>query len=276
VSESSQIVEVTPAEVRHMVVGEQRSVEPAGLYLDLLKKALTNTIYTAEPGEESEAAFVRGFIDHYIQGPAVSMLPLARFDNLQFCIDDVLKKGVPGDLIETGVWRGGATIFMRAMLKARGVTDRLVWVADSFEGLPEPDADRFPIEAETHNGALMTKVYDRFAADLEAVKSNFRAYGLLDDQVRFLKGWFKDTLPSAPISSLAIVRLDGDYYESTMDALTNLYDKLSVGGYAIIDDYAEDAWTHCRQAVDEFRRQRGIDEPMIQVDSKCFYWRRDH
>src|SRR6185437_12691524 len=154
VSESSQIIEVTPAEVRHMVVGEQRSVEPAGLYLDLLKKALTNTIYTAEPGEESEAAFVRGFIDHYIQGPAVSMLPLARFDNLQFCIDDVLKKGVPGDLIETGVWRGGATIFMRAMLKARSVTDRLVWVADSFEGLPEPDADRFPIEAETHNGAL--------------------------------------------------------------------------------------------------------------------------
>ena len=86
-----------------MVVGEQRSVEPAGLYLDLLKKALTNTIYNAEPGEESEAAFVRGFIDHYIQGPAVSMLPLARFDNLQFCIDDVLKKGVPSDLIETDV-----------------------------------------------------------------------------------------------------------------------------------------------------------------------------
>jgi Macrocin-O-methyltransferase (TylF) len=156
------------------------------------------------------------------------------------------------------------------------VTDRTVWVADSFEGLPEPDAEKFPIEAETHNGALMAKVYDHFAVDLEAVRSNFRAYGLLDDQVRFLKGWFKDTLPNAPISSLAIMRLDGDYYESTTDALTNLYDKLSVGGYAIIDDYAEDAWTHCRQAVDEFRRHRNIDEPMIQVDSKCFYWKRDH
>jgi hypothetical protein len=211
-------------EERDMVIGEQRTDNAVGLYLDLLKKALTNTIYAAEPFEESEAAFVRGFIDHYIQGPAVSMLPLARFDNLQFCVDDVVKNGVPGDLIETGVWRGGATIFMRAILKARGVTDRLVWVADSFEGLPEPDAGRFPIEAETHNGALMTKVYGRFAADLEAVKSNFRAYGLLDGQIRFLKGWFKDTLPSAPISALAIMRLDGDYYESTMDALTNLYD----------------------------------------------------
>ncbi len=259
-----------------MVIEQQERDTAVNLYLDLLKKALTNTIYTMEPQEESEATFVRGFIDHYIQGTAISMLPLARLDSLQFCIDDVLKNGVPGDLIETGVWRGGATIFMRAMLKARGVTDRTIWVANSFEGLPEPDAEKFPIEAETHSGALMTKVYDHFAVDLEAVKSNFRAYGMLDNQVRFLKGWFKDTLPKAPISSLAIMRLDGDYYESTADALTNLYDKLSVGGYAIIDDYAEDAWTHCRKAVDDFRQHRNIQEPMIQVDLKCFYWKRDH
>ena len=259
-----------------MILDKQKHNNAVNLYLDLLKKALTNTIYTTEPREESEATFVRGFIDHYIQGSAISMLPLARLDNLQFCIDEVLKNAVPGDLIETGVWRGGATIFMRAMLKARGVTDRTVWVANSFEGLPEPDAEQFPIEAETHSGALMTKVYDHFAVDLEAVRSNFRAYGLLDEQVRFLKGWFKDSLPSAPIASLAIMRLDGDYYESTMDALTNLYDKLSIGGYAIIDDYAEDAWTHCRQAVDGFRREREIDEPMIQVNSKCYYWKRAH
>jgi hypothetical protein len=70
------------------------------------------------------------------------------------------------------------------------------------------------------------------------------------------------------------MRLDGDYYESTMDALTNLYDKLSVGGYAIIDDYGEDTWTYCRKAVDDFRREHGIKEPMIRVDSKCFFWQR--
>jgi hypothetical protein len=259
-----------------MSTGVQKDDHAVGLYLDLLKKTLTNTIYQAEPGEESEATFVRGFIDHYIQGTAISMLPLARLDNLQSCIGDVLRNDVPGDLIETGVWRGGATIFMRAMLKAHRVTDRIVWVADSFEGLPEPDAEKFPIEAETHSGSLMTKVYDHFAVDIEAVKSNFRAYGMLDNQVRFLEGWFKDTLPTAPISSLAIMRLDGDYYESTTDALTNLYDKLSVGGYAIIDDYAEDAWTHCRRAVDDFRRRRNIREPLIQVDSKCFFWKREH
>jgi Macrocin-O-methyltransferase (TylF) len=151
---------------------------------------------------------------------------------------------------------------------------RSVWVADSFEGLPEPDAQRFPLEAKAHNGTVMTKAYKHFAVGIEDVQRNFRAYGMLDQQVRFLKGWFKDTLPAAPIERIAVMRLDGDYYESTMDGLVNLYDKLSVGGYAIIDDYGEDSWTYCRRAVDEFRKTRGIGDPMIRVDSKCYYWQR--
>jgi len=245
------------------------------LYLDLLKKSLTNTLRKSEPDVEAEHwQFVPNFVQHYIKGDAVSMLPMARFDNLQACIADVVRSNVPGDLIETGVWRGGATIFMRAMLKALGVTDRTVWVADSFEGLPNPDADKYPVEAKTHTGKVMTSVYNHFAVSLEDVRSNFEAYGMLDEQVRFLKGWFKDTLPEAPINTLAISRLDGDYYESTMDALVNLYHKLSVGGYVIVDDYGEDRWTYCRKAVDDFRRECGIVEPMIQVDSKCFYWQR--
>ena len=248
---------------------------PIELYLDLLKKSLTNTIFDEEPDADAknQAAYVHGFVHHYIKGAAISMLPLARFDNLQACIADVLAHGIPGDLIETGVWRGGATIFMRAMLKAHAVTDRHVWVADSFEGLPEPDAARFPTEAKFHQGAMM-KVYNNLAAGLDEVKRNFAAYGMLDDQVRFLQGWFKDTLPSAPIGKLAVMRLDGDYYESTMDGLTNLHDKLSIGGYVIIDDYGEDAWTNCRQAVDDFRRERGIADRLIPVDSKCHYWQR--
>jgi Macrocin-O-methyltransferase (TylF) len=246
------------------------------LYLDLLKASLTDTLFSIEPNadEETELRYVHGFIRHYIKGNAVSMMPRVRFENLQSCIVDVLERNIPGDLIETGVWRGGGTIFMRAVLKAYGVTDRTVWVADSFEGLPAPDAEKFPIEAAAHNGRVMEKVYNHFAVSLEDVQGNFRAYGLLDDQTRFLKGWFKDSLPTAPITTLSIMRLDGDYYESTWDGLVNLYDNLSIGGYAIIDDYGEDTWTYCRKAVDEFRRQRGIEEPMIRVDSKCYFWQR--
>jgi O-methyltransferase len=70
------------------------------------------------------------------------------------------------------------------------------------------------------------------------------------------------------------LRLDGDYYESTMDALVPLYDKVSPGGYVIVDDYGEASWTYCRQAIEDFRAARGIAEPMVRVDSRCWYWRK--
>ena len=246
------------------------------LYLSLLKRSLTNTVFAPEPDADNadQLRLVMEFNQHYLKGPAVSMLPLSRLDNLQACIVDVVARGVPGDLIETGVWRGGATIFMRGALKALGATGRNVWVADSFEGLPEPDADKYPLEAKTHHGPVMAKAFAHFAASLEDVRRNFAAYGLLDEQVKFLKGWFKDTLPAAPITQLSILRLDGDYYESTLDALTHLYPKLSVGGYAIVDDYGEDAWTYCRKAVDDFRAASNITDAIVPVDSKCVYWRR--
>jgi hypothetical protein len=246
------------------------------LYLTLLKHVLTDTLFETEPNTDdvNELRYVQDFLQHYIRGSAISMLPLKRLDNLRFCVEEVIARGIRGDLIETGVWRGGATIFMRAILQAYGVTDRNIWVADSFEGLPEPNSEKFPIEAKAYKGVVMRDQYKRFAVGLEEVQNNFRAFGLLDDQVKFLKGWFCDTLWRAPIESIAVLRLDGDYYESTMDALNGLYDKLMIGGYAIVDDYGEDTWTYCRRAVDEFRRARGISEPMIQVDSKCFYWQR--
>lgn len=245
-------------------------------YLDLLKRVLTNTLFQEEPAldQENQQAFVQEFIAHYINGPALSMLPLARFDSLRACVEDVIDRNVPGDLIEAGTWRGGASIFMRAVLRERGVADRTMWVADSFEGLPEPDPEKYPVEARMHSSPVMSRRFNHFAAGLDEVRRNFATFELLDDQVRFLKGWFKDTLPTAPIEKLAVLRLDGDYYESTMDALTSLYDKLSPGGYTIVDDYGETSWTYCRQAVEEFRQRRSISAPMIRVDSKCSYWRR--
>ena len=227
---------------------------PIELYLDLLKKSLTGTLFNAEPDVEQDDRNLTVLrVRHYVEGPTVSMLPLARLDNLRVCIEDVIRRKVPGDLIEAGVWRGGATIFMRAVLKAYGVTDRSVWVANSFEGLPAPDPARFPLEARIQKSAIIQSGLHNLAASLDEVRQNFRAYNLLDDQVRFLKGWFKDTLATAPIEAIAVMRLDGDFYESTMDGLRGLYDRLSIGGYAIIDDYGEDAWTYCRKAVDEFR-----------------------
>lgn len=246
------------------------------LYLELLKRSLTDTLFAEEPDPNklSESDYLLAFADHYIRGRAITMLPHDRLDCLRHCIETVIADDLPGDIIETGVWRGGAMIFARGILKAHGVRDRTVWVADSFEGLPKPDAERFPNEAKAHSGVVMTKVYGHFAASLEDVQRNFRAYALLDEQVRFLKGWFKDTLPGAPIERLAVMRLDGDYYESTRDALVTLYPRLVPGGFVIIDDFGEDTWTYCRRAVNEFRTEHGITAPMIKVDSRCWFWRR--
>ncbi len=194
------------------------------------------------------------------------MIGLRRLDSLQHCITDVLENRVPGDLIETGVWRGGTAIFMRAVLMANGETSRTVWAADSFRGLPQPDPDSYPADlGDLH----WTK--DRLAVSLDTVKENFERYGLLDAQVRFLEGWFRDTLPNAPIEQLAILRLDGDMYQSTMEALQPLYPKLSRRGYIIIDDYTLPG---CRAAVDDYRRERGISEEIIQIDGSGVYWQK--
>jgi hypothetical protein len=256
-----------------MSLEKTRGIE---LYLDLLKKTLTNNIFAVEPDTDrkNEAAFASAFLRHYINGPAISMLPIARLNNLQECVESVVKRDVPGDLIEAGVWRGGAAIFMRAVLKVLDVDSRTVWVADSFEGLPAPDPEKYPLEAKAHSSPIMKQSFKHLAASVEEVRRNFIAFGMLDERVKFLQGWFKDTLPTAPIDRVAVMRLDGDYYESTMDCLVHLYDKLSVGGYAIIDDYGEDNWTYCRKAVDDFRRDRRIADPLIPVDAKCYYWQR--
>jgi O-methyltransferase len=197
---------------------------------------------------------------------AHTMIGLNRLDNIQFCVESVIKNNIEGDLIETGVWRGGACIFMRAILAAYGIKDRCVFVADSFAGLPKPDIAKNP---QDKDDKLYAQSY--LAVSLEEVKANFSKYDLLDDQVVFLKGWFADTLPDAPVEKLAIMRLDGDMYGSTMDALVNLYPKLSIGGFCIIDDYYLET---CKKAVDDFRAKWNIETPLIQVDWTGVYWQK--
>jgi O-methyltransferase len=229
-------------------------------YLDLLKRSLLDTIY--DDLERTVSGSRRG--GHW-PVRAHTMIGVKRLDNVEFCVRDVLRRGVAGDLIETGVWRGGATILMRGILQAYGIADRTVWVADSFCGLPLPDAGRYPEDAgDTHH------TFDALAVSEEEVRQNFERYGLLDERVHFLKGWFRDTLPAAPIQQLAVLRLDGDMYESTMLALETLYPKLSPGGYCIIDDYgAVDA---CAKAVEDFRTRHAIGDPLQTVDWAAVYW----
>lgn len=199
---------------------------------------------------------------------AESMIGLRRMDNIRACIELIVRDDVPGDLIETGVWRGGACIFMKANLVAWGDTTRSVWLADSFEGLPKPNAELYPADAGDRlheEGNLQVGP--------EQVRHNFERYGLLDERVRFLVGWFKDTLPVAPIERLSLMRLDGDMYESTIQAIEVLYPKLSPGGFCIIDDYGSHA-SQAGKAIHDYRAAHGIDEEIIPIDDFGAYWRK--
>jgi len=267
------------------------------LYLQLMKKSLTFLLYGLEddyvPVARPRNPVKRLIFDSLKKKGIELLLPKAKhlgtrfegkdwplpksaltaigmigLDNLQFCIEDVLSRGVPGDLIETGTWRGGASIFIRAVLKAHGVEDRKVYVADSFEGLPKPDPEKYPADAGDGHHTC-----EFLAVSLEQVKQNFSRYGLLDDQVCFIKGWFRNTLPTLRDRKWAVLRLDGDMYESTQDALVNLYPNLSVGGYIIVDDYG--AVKGCREAVDDYRRANQIGEPIYTVDWGRVFWQRE-
>jgi hypothetical protein len=268
---------------------------PADLYLDLLARCLTRDLFLDEevrdvdlrtwPGGEPDGLrdvlrarrwrVVAPGADRATRAVgndwpphAETMVGLARLANVRHCVTTAVADGVPGDLVETGVWRGGTAIYMRALLAALGERSRTVWACDSFEGLPEADAERFPIDVP-----MRLHEYRQLAVGLEAVRANFARYGLLDDQVRFVPGWFRDTLPklAADLGPIAVLRLDGDMYESTIDALTHLEPLVAPGGFVIVDDYG--GIEACRQAVSDHRAAHGITAEIHEVDWTAVWWR---
>jgi O-methyltransferase len=289
------------ANFRHVIDSDATTAELRALYLDLLKRSLTGALAEdndsilggvrtqGSPSLKKRMAgavgqlAARANIEIAVKKPydpklrergldwpsrAESMIGLRRMSNIQDCIEQIIRDDVPGDLIETGVWRGGACIFMKANLKAWQDTTRKVWVADSFEGLPKPNATAFPADT----GDQLHK-QTGLAVGVKQVRHNFERYGLLDDRIEFLVGWFKDTLPVAPLDKLSLMRLDGDMYESTIQAIEVLYPKLSPGGFCIIDDFGSHA-SQAGQAVHDYRAEHGITDEIVPIDDFGAFWRK--
>lgn len=233
------------------------------LYLDLVKRSVTNFLYGPTEPRFDEHARLNG---KDLPPTAHTMVGLKRLDGLLRLIEDVLKQGVTGDLVEAGTWRGGSSILMRAALKAFAVGDRTVWVADSFEGMPVPNAAEYPMDADSKHYQIQELI-----VPLQEVRSNFARYGLLDSQVLFLKGRFCETLHAAPIGKIALLCLDGGMYESTWNALDSLFPKVSPGGFIIVNDYVLEP---SRKAVEDYRRVHGITERIWSLDWSGGYWQR--
>jgi macrocin-O-methyltransferase TylF-like protien len=244
-------------------------------YLDLLERSLLNSIHGESKLEMTLHGFLQRIRQPYLTRRGVfhwplrahSMIGHQRLRNVRELVERTLRENVPGDYIETGVWRGGACIMMRGVLEAHGVHDRQVICADSFEGLPRPNAEKYPADRRDRLFA-----FRELAVSVDEVRRNFAAYDLLDEQVVFLKGFFKDTLPGLGNRRFALIRLDGDMYESTMDALVNLYDRLSDHGIVIVDDYG--ALKNCARAVHDFLDQRSLRPAITAIDDSGIWWQK--
>jgi hypothetical protein len=248
-------------------------VDAKNLYLDLLKHTLTGMVYedpSLPVSWRPETAYDQESRVNGTDWPqtAPSMIGLARMHNVQSCVERVLADEIPGDLAEAGVWRGGTCILMRALLALYQVTDRRVWVIDSFDGFP-PQAVQEGFGHAEQRALAVTR---------RQVQHNFELYGMLDAQVQFLEGYFADTLPTARVGPLAVLRMDGDLFSSTTDVLVNLYPKLSPGGYVIIDDWQLPA----RQATEAYRETHQISEPVLPVEGSLHggqpvsaFWRKE-
>lgn len=267
-------------------------------YLDLLAKCLTGMIYRdppmdpwngvvrdadgrvvdfktagSAPGSFTfEAGVYRAVARERGQdwpATAHTMIGLKRLEAVRDLAYLCLRDGVPGDFIECGVWRGGAAIMMLGVLNEYAGSfpgkHRHVWLADSFEGLPPPDPKHEADKNSWHH------VVPSLAVSQEEVQANIEGYGLMSTRVKFLKGWFKDTLPSVD-TPIALARFDGDMYGSTMDCFMHLYERIVPGGYIIVDDF--NSVRGCQQATNDFRKAFQITTPIKPIDDYGVYWKK--
>jgi O-methyltransferase len=233
-------------------------------YLQLVQATLSGIIYEDPPllantnGDPTYDPTIREYGWDW-PSKAFTMIGNKRLSNFRSLIENVIAFNTPGDIVETGVWRGGACILARAVLEVYGQKDRMIYLCDSFEGLPPPDVDRYPSDA----GSTFHQ-YPELAVSIDEVKEAFRRFNFMDDQVQFVPGLFKDTLETLPTNQIAVLRLDGDMYESTIQALQHLYHKVSVNGWVIIDDY--EVVPACKQAVDDFLSERKLSPELHVID----------
>ena len=184
-------------------------------------------------------------------------------------VEHLVRTGVPGDFVECGVWRGGSMMAVAATLLHLGRTDRRLHLFDTFEGMTAPaavDRDYRGAPAESLlNEAGGDRTQQIWAyAGLDEVRRNMASTGYPDANIRYVQGRVEDTLPAQAPDAIALLRLDTDWYESTLHELRTLWDRLAVGGILIVDDYGQ--WQGARQAVDEFLADLAAPPFLMRID----------
>ena len=195
-----------------------------------------------------------------------SMCDSNAINQVQKLLTDILDKKIKGSVVETGVWRGGMGMWMQSILKYYR-SDKDIYLFDTFEYFPKPSNNK--LDDQIHD---ITQFLFQTIPSVSDVKNNFSLNGLLDKNIKFIAGDFFQTVPVTPIESISLLRLDSDYYDSTLFILENYYARISSGGYVIIDDYNNE-YVGCKQAVDTFRSKYQIDSPIIDTYHGSVYWK---
>ena len=248
-------------------------------YLEFLKRILIGSVSVSIQSEFWNAkkwpkmSFVKYIVKQPVSyafehgGPtwatnSHTMICLTGLNQINESLDYINLNNIEGDLLEAGVWRGGACIFMKMYCKLYNLKKK-IYVCDSFQGIPAVDAAKYPQDAGMEDWSGIAAVSQK------DVVNTFKHYDIqLDDSVVFVPGWFCDSLPNLQVDKLSLLRLDGDLYSSTMDVLKPLYPKVVENGVIIIDDYS---WTNCAHAVNDYLTINSI-EADIKNDEEPAYW----
>ncbi|HEV7346839.1 TylF/MycF/NovP-related O-methyltransferase [Telluribacter sp.] len=202
-----------------------------------------------------------------------TMTSTERLITLIRAVEYIVDQKIEGDFVECGVWKGGSAMAIVLHLLSKGVTDRQIYLYDTFEGMSEPtDLDKSfdgqPALTLLQNSSKEESNSVWCYSTLDEVKQNLATTAYPDDRIRFIKGKVEETIPKQGIpEKIALLRLDTDWYESTRHELEHLFPRLQSGGILIIDDYGH--WEGCRRAVDEYIREYKIKLFLNRVDYTC-------
>lgn len=209
------------------------------------------------------------FLRFYSICSEYTMTSKERMFALYESVNYVLDNEIPGDFVECGVWKGGSSIMVGLILKERGITDRKLYLYDTFDGMSAPDQndeDHSGVSAQAHLDA--NKKEDQTSvwcySGIDEVKSNCEKLGIDSSNLKFVQGKVEDTIPQTIPTNICLLRLDTDWYESTKHELDHLYPILSEKGVLIIDDYGH--WKGCRKAVDEYFAKHKVKGLMNRID----------
>lgn len=213
------------------------------------------------------------FWDLYNFCKPYSMTGIERMYSLYTSVNYVLSNNIKGDFVECGVWRGGSAMMIAKILLHRNVTDRKIYLYDTFEGMSAPTVDDINIVGQDATILLGQDELSKDSklwcyADLADVQKNMNSTGFAQGNIVYVKGKVEETIPATiPGENIALLRLDTDWYESTKHELIHLYPKLQANGVLIIDDYGH--WEGCKKAVDEYFEKNKINMLLNRVDYTC-------